>query len=98
MADSMNPPQGAAYPTKPVHELYAESLLEAGQTAQAIKMFEISLRRTPNRPLSLLGLARAQVKMGNAMEASEPYKKLTEIWENKDFPEVLEAKRHLASF
>ena len=64
IAESMRPPNGAPNPLKPVHELYGEALLAAGRAAEAQDAFETSLLRTPNRPLSLRGLARSQAARG----------------------------------
>jgi tetratricopeptide (TPR) repeat protein len=78
--DAGSPPSGAASPIKPVHELYGELLLDFGQPDDAIEKFETSLERMPNRPRSLLGLARAHAMVGNEQRAAESYKKLTEVW------------------
>ena len=59
IANSIGLPNGAATPIKPAHELYGEILLELGQPQKAVSQFETSLQRTPNRRLSLRGLARA---------------------------------------
>ena len=73
-------PRGAASPVKPVYELYGEILLDLDRPADAIEKFETSLLRLPNRPRSLLGLARAYAKTGNREMAAEAYKKLTAAW------------------
>ncbi len=62
IANRIGLPNGAAVPIKPAHELYGEILLELGQPQQALTQFETSLQRTPNRRLSLRGLARAAEK------------------------------------
>ena len=61
----MGPPAGPPSPAKPIHELYGEVLLELGRPERAVELFQASLERTPNRPLSLRGLARAQELAGD---------------------------------
>jgi tetratricopeptide (TPR) repeat protein len=89
------PPRGAANPIKPVHELLAETLLELGQPERAVVYFEKSLLRMPNRPQSVLGLARAKVKVGDAVAAAKQYRKLARIWEGRDVPALVEVNQHL---
>lgn len=96
--ESMRPPNGAADPIKPSHELFGEVLLEIGRPAEAVKQFETSLSRMPNRALSLLGIARAHAKNGDRAKASEHYRKLTDIWKGREtLPAFQEAKRFLTS-
>ena len=88
---------GAPNPLKPVHELLGEALLDAGRAQQALEMFDRSLLRTPNRPLSLLGLARAYAALGDRESAGEQYRKLAEVWKDRDFPALQEASTYLAT-
>lgn len=88
-------PNGAANPLKPVHELTGEVLLHAGQGEEAARLFEESLLRMPNRPLSLLGAARAYKQAGNDARAAEKYHALLAIWSDDSHPAVQEAKAHL---
>jgi tetratricopeptide (TPR) repeat protein len=97
IAEAMRPPNGAPNPVKPVHELYAEALFDAQQPAEAITVYHKSLRRTPNRPLSLLGLARSYVAIGDREAGRAQYRKLAEVWKNTGFPALQEAERYLAS-
>jgi hypothetical protein len=61
-------------------------------------MFRASLARTPNRPLSLRGLARAQAAAGDARGARDSWTRLLEIREGHDgAPGVAEARRALAA-
>ena len=93
---SMRPPNGPASPIKPLHELYGEILLELGQPGDAIEKFNTSLRRLPNRPRSLLGLARGYAKTGDYANARTQYAKLAEVWSGRDdFVEMQEARRFL---
>ncbi len=97
IAESMRPPNGAPNPLKPVHELYGEALLAAGQPAQARAAFETSLLRTPNRPLSLRGLARSHAGLGEDSEARAIYTRLVEGWRDRDVPWRQEAEGALAA-
>jgi hypothetical protein len=96
IAEQMPLPRGAANPIKPAHEFYGEALLAASRPAEAAEQFRILLTRMPNRPLSLLGLARANVALGDQDAAAEHYRQLAEVWQNRDFPELQEARPHLA--
>ncbi|MDE2973426.1 MAG: hypothetical protein OXU64_01715 [Gemmatimonadota bacterium] len=82
--EAMAPPRGSANPVKPVHELYGEILLELGKPEDAVAMFETSLLRMPNRPRSLLGLARAHAACGNDVPATEAYGKVAALWEGRE--------------
>ena len=84
MEQGLDPPRGLPLPSKPSLELYGEFLLEAQQPAAAIAPFKQSLLRTPNRPASLLGLARALARSGQAEAAKESYSRLIEIWHQAD--------------
>ncbi len=77
-------PRGPVDPLKPALELCGEMLLQMGDAAAAIERFEASLRRTPKRPASLLGLARAHAENGNLSEAAANYRQLAEIWKEAD--------------
>ena len=93
---TMRPPNGPATPSKPVFELYGELLLDLDQPAKAIERFETSLARLPNRPRSLLGMARAQAAVGNRAAASEYYTRVADVWDGRDaFDGYREAKRYL---
>ncbi len=97
IAESMRPPNGAPNPLKPVHELYGEALLAAGRVAEAQEAFETSLLRTPNRPLSLRGLARSQAADGQDAAARTTYKRLVDGWQGRDVSWWREAEAYLAS-
>ena len=96
IAESMRPPNGAPIPLKPAHELYGEALLAAGRPEDALAMFERSLQRMPNRPLSLRGLARAQVALGNPDEARRIYARLESGWQGRDVAWRQEAAGYVA--
>jgi predicted Zn-dependent protease len=89
------PPRGTANPLKPVHELYGEVLLKSGRYDEAVAVFQASLKRTPNRPRSLLGLARTYAQLGDESSASEQYRKLASIWKGYDANDLQEAEQYL---
>jgi tetratricopeptide (TPR) repeat protein len=72
---------------KPSHELMGELLLAANRPAEARQEFEKALSRAPNRTPSLLGLARAASRAGDAAAAQKAYGKLREVWSRAD-PDV----------
>ncbi|HEY6930304.1 MAG TPA: tetratricopeptide repeat protein [Thermoanaerobaculia bacterium] len=78
---------------KPTHELLGEMLLASGRPADAKKEFEASLALAPGRALSLLGLARAATKAGDAEAAQQAYTALGKNWRLADtnLPEKTEA-------
>ena len=97
IAESMRPPNGAPNPIKPVHELYGEALFSANRPEEAVTQFNASLARTPNRPLSLLGLARSYAALGDEDSARKAYQQLAEVWKGRDFPVLEEADRYLVT-
>ena len=96
IAESLRPPNGAPNPLKPPHELYGEALLAAGRPEQALALFERSLKRMPNRPLSLRGLARAHAALGNADEARKAYAQLESGWQDREVAWGQEAAGYMA--
>ena len=96
IAESMRPPNGAPHPLKPPHELYGEALLAAGRPEEALAVFERSLKRMPNRPLSLRGLARAHAALGNAVEARKAYARLHSGWQGREVAWRQEAAGYVA--
>jgi tetratricopeptide (TPR) repeat protein len=96
IANQMPLPRGAANPIKPAHELYGEALLAASRPADAVEQFRVGLLRMPNRPLGLLGSARAYAALGDVESARDNYRQLAVVWRNRDFPELREAELNLA--
>jgi tetratricopeptide (TPR) repeat protein len=91
------PPLGLPEPVKPAPELLGEVLLEIGRPRDAIEPFEQALRRTPNRSLSVLGLARAAVALNDVTTARARYRELLANFDgaDADLPELHEAHRAL---
>jgi tetratricopeptide (TPR) repeat protein len=78
---------GPPQPPKPAHELFGEMLLQLAKPEEALRQFELSLLRTPQRALSLLGRARALAQSGHRAGARDAYGELRKIWHGAD-PEV----------
>lgn len=95
LADAGPLPRGAAIPLKPAHELAGEAMLLVGENARAAGLFEASLLRTPNRPRSLLGAARAHRALGHGSMAEQHYTTLLTIWDDPGLPAVQEARDYL---
>jgi hypothetical protein len=84
--ESMRPPNGAADPVKPSHELLGEVLLRAGRAEFAAAMFDASLLRMPNRARSLHGAALAYAAAGRRDLSAERWSALQAFWKGKPFP------------
>jgi len=92
--ESMRPPNGAADPVKPSHELLGEVLLEVGKPADAAAAFDTCLLRMPNRARSLMGAARAHAAAGNKEAADARYKTLTSFWKGRAFANPVTEARY----
>jgi len=86
-------PIARPYPIKPAGELYAESLLAAGDALKASAEFQKALTRTPRRAASLIGAARAAQKAGRRADAVKAAKEFIAVWHLADTgrPELAEA-------
>jgi tetratricopeptide (TPR) repeat protein len=86
-------------PLAPARELLGEMLLLLNQPAQALKEFETSARREPNRFRGLAGAARAAEMAGDQGKAAAFYAKLMALAKNADSErqEVRQAKAFLAA-
>jgi len=86
-------------PLAPARELLGEMLLLLNQPAQALKEFETSARREPNRFRGLAGAARAAEMAGDQDKAAAFYAKLMALAKNADSErqEVRQAKAFLAA-
>ncbi|HEX8458895.1 MAG TPA: hypothetical protein VF656_16495 [Pyrinomonadaceae bacterium] len=83
LEESLRPPSGPPEILKPSHELYGEVLLAAGRSSDAAAQFKTALLRQPNRPRSLLGLARA-AKTVDAKLAARAYSDYLRTQERAD--------------
>ncbi len=93
MIEALPPPNGAATPIKPVHELFGELLLDFGRTGEAAQKFDESLMLMPNRPRSLLGHGRAYVALGQPMMAGPSYETIAEMWAGRESLEGMQEAR-----
>src|SRR5580704_16970802 len=84
---------------KPPQEMLGELLLKSGKPKQAREAFEASLKRAPNRALSLLGLARAQAAAGDKAAATSTYNQLLAMWKTADAgnEDVAEAQHYVTA-
>jgi tetratricopeptide (TPR) repeat protein len=81
--ESMRPPNGAADPIKPSHELLGEVLLRAGKAADAAAAFDACLLRMPKRARSLMGAAAAYNAAGRSDLARERWQTLQSFWKGQ---------------
>jgi tetratricopeptide (TPR) repeat protein len=83
---------GPPVPVKPVNEQVGEMLMDLRRPKEAMEAFELSLKRTPRRTLSLLGLARAAMASKDIATAQRAYGELRDIWKKADktLPELKE--------
>jgi hypothetical protein len=79
----------------PARELLGDMLLETKQPAAAIKEFETSQQREPNRYRNFLGCARAAEMAGDRTKAASYYQKLVVLAKNSesDRPELVSARK-----
>jgi tetratricopeptide (TPR) repeat protein len=95
LESAMPNPIARPYPIKPAGELYGEALLSAGDAAGAVRAFQSSLKRTPRRASSLIGLARAAKAAGQPAVSSRAAREFVEMWKLADpgRPELVDATR-----
>jgi tetratricopeptide (TPR) repeat protein len=96
LEEALRPPSGPPDMIKPSHELFGEVLLRAGRPMEALAQFKTALLRQPNRPRSLLGLARA-AKTSDAKLAAQAYSDYLRTQERADtrVAELVEARDYL---
>ena len=84
---------------QPARELLGEMLLEMKQPAAAIREFETSQQREPNRFRGYLGVARAADAMGDKAKAADSYARLLALAKDADTqrPELAQARAYIAS-
>ena len=87
-------------PLAPARELLGEMLLQLNQPAEALKEFEATLKKEPNRFRAVYGAAKAAALAANPARARAYYAQLVKICERGDQPgrpELAEARRLLKS-
>ena len=82
----------------PARELLGDMLLELKQPAAALKEYEASQEREPNRFRGYAGAAKAAEQSGQRTKAAEYYRKLIALAKNADSarPEIAHAKTYTA--
>jgi hypothetical protein len=82
----------------PALELLGDMLMEMKQPAQALRAYEDSSKREPNRFRTLAGAARAAEQSGDRVKAKAYYAELTKLAAKSDGgrPELKRAKNYLA--
>jgi hypothetical protein len=95
--DSIDDLSQPPYPVIPATELCGYLLLELNQPAKAVTYFQNTLKRTPNRPKAILGLARAARTLGDNQGAIMRYQEFLSVWKtaDPDRTELSEAKQFL---
>lgn len=73
-------------PLAPARELLGEMLLQLNDPAQALKEFEATLKKEPNRFRTVFGAAQAALKVGDRAAARRYYETLRTICERADKP------------
>jgi tetratricopeptide (TPR) repeat protein len=83
---------GPPLPVKPTHELVGDLLMDVRRPGEAVVAYEASLKRTPGRALSLLGLYRAANASRQPQKAQQAAAELRRIWQRADktLPELKE--------
>jgi tetratricopeptide (TPR) repeat protein len=82
----------------PARELLGDMLMELKRPAEALKEYEASQLREPNRCRGLYGAGQAAEQSGNRDKARHYFSKLIELAGSGDFrPEMEKARRYLAS-
>ena len=80
--------------SKPSAELLGDILLQLGHNEEAALVYQDQLTRSQLRTNSLLGLARASARAGDATTSQEAYSELANIWHDADsgFPALAEVR------
>jgi hypothetical protein len=85
-------------PILPARELEADLLLELGRPAEALRAYEATLAKEPNRARSVFGVARAAEAAGDRARAAAHYRLYLALQEKGDGTrdEVRQARRFTA--
>ena len=81
----------------PAREMLAQMLAQANRPKEAAVEYQAVLKLAPNRFNALYGAAQAAAAASNPVAAQEYFRKLTEIAVGDERPEVLEARKALAT-
>ena len=82
----------------PTRELLGDMLMELNRPAEALKEYEASQQREPNRYRGLYGAGEAAAQSGDSEKARQYFSKLIEMAGSGDIrPEIEKARRYVAS-
>jgi len=82
----------------PARELLGDMLMELNRPAEALKEYEASQQREPNRYRGLYGAGEAAAQSGNSEKARQYFSKLIEMAGSGDIrTEMEKARRYVAS-
>jgi tetratricopeptide (TPR) repeat protein len=86
-------------PLIPARELEGDLLLELNRPVEALRAYEATLTREPNRARALFGAARAAERAGNRTVARARYEELLKLMDRADAsrPEPKAARAYLGS-
>jgi tetratricopeptide (TPR) repeat protein len=95
--DSVDDLSQPPYPIIPANELCGNLLLELRRPMEALTYFQKAMLRTPNRPKTILGLARAAHELGDDETARKRYGEFLSMWKtaDSDRPELATARTFL---
>lgn len=81
-------------PLAPAREMLGFMLLEAGKAVDALKAFDATLAKEPNRFLALYGAGKAAEKLGRREEARKRFRQLVDLCEGASSrrPELVYAR------
>ena len=85
-------------PLAPARELYGAMLLETGKSAEALRAFETTLLKEPNRLNTYAGAAQAAEKSGDAAKAKAYFAKVLDLAKDakSDRPIVAQATQYMS--
>jgi tetratricopeptide (TPR) repeat protein len=85
-------------PFAPVAEIAGDLFFQANRFEQARRRYSDALMARPNRARSMLGIARASVRLEDRKAATDAYTQFLEAWKNadQDAPELAEARAWIA--
>src|SRR5262249_37403873 len=97
MEDPIDDLSQPPYPVIPANELCGNLLLELHRPAEASTYFQKALKRTPNRPKVILGLARAAQDVGDTETARKRSEEFLLMWRDADSdrPELAMVRKFL---
>ena len=86
-------------PLAPARELLGDMLFDAGRPADALRAYEATMAKEPNRFRAVYGAASAAAAAGNRDRAAQHYRELIEICKSSDTerPELKQARAFIGN-